>query len=73
MRARRIKEEARPKEEDEIENEDAGVESLSIETARTEEEARQGLEAALEMEVEEEGEDEGEVDVEVKVKGTELK
>ena len=38
----------------------AGVESLSIETAGIEEEAAEGLEAALEMDIEEEGEGKGE-------------
>ena len=56
----REEEARRPEEEGEIESVATGVENLRIETAGREEDAAEGLEAALGMEIEEEGEDEGE-------------
>ena len=58
-RARWREDERRRSEEEESQSVVAGVECLRIETAGTEEEAAEGLEAALEMGIEEEGEGKG--------------
>ena len=52
-RARQSKEEVMITEEEESENEEAGEESLRVDTSGTEEEAAKSLKAALEMETEE--------------------